>query len=156
MRGTSSQHSEPATISNPALTIMFMMVGALLTASSSAGQSIVWREVGWTMDYQRLVRAKKLTNATGMTSQPHILAISGLDHLKGRNPHQKTFGRSTFLQKWTMKNVVVLGWAKRTTNVALIPAKARTTVSWVVCRDGDGTAVYLASKRMSELYASSD
>lgn len=103
-----------------------------------------------------LFRVKKLIDATGMTSQPHIPLIAGSERFQGQRLHHKDFGQSTFLQEETKMNVVVLGGAKSAADVAYASAKAGKTVSWVIRKDGNGPAAFFAPEPISKRYANSN
>jgi dimethylaniline monooxygenase (N-oxide forming) len=103
-----------------------------------------------------LFRVKKLIDATGMTSQPHIPLIPGSERFRGQSLHHKDFGQSTFLQDETKKNVVVLGGAKSAADVAYASAKAGKTVSWVIRKDGNGPAAFFAPQPVGKRYANSN
>jgi len=103
-----------------------------------------------------LFRVKKLIDATGMTSQPHIPPIHGSERFQGQSLHHKDFGQSTFLQDKTKKNVVVLGGAKSAADVAYASAKAGKTVSWVIRKDGNGPAAFFAPEPVSKRHANSN
>ncbi|KAL8918388.1 MAG: hypothetical protein Q9172_005447 [Xanthocarpia lactea] len=103
-----------------------------------------------------LLRAKKLIDATGMTSQPHIPQIPGQETFQGYTIHHKTFGRSTFLKDNAKQNVVVLGGAKSAADVAYASAKAGKSVSWIIRRTGNGPAAFFAPEPISKRYANSN
>lgn len=103
-----------------------------------------------------LLRAKKLIDATGMTSQPHIPHIPGQETFQGHTLHHKDFGQSTFLKDEAKKTVVVLGGAKSAADVAYASAKAGKSVSWIIRKTGNGPAAFFAPEPTSKRYANSN
>lgn len=90
------------------------------------------------------IRASKLIDATGMTSEPHVPNIPGQNSFRGLSLHHKNFGCSTFLEDPKVHHVAIIGGAKSAADVAYASAKAGKTVSWIIREDGSGPAALLS------------
>ena len=112
----------------------------------------------WKIFYKEKISmlAKKLVDATGLTSEPYVPSIRGSDVFEGLTLHHKSFGQSAFLQDSSKKHIVVLGGAKSAADVAYASAKAGKTVSWVIREDGNGPAAFFAAQPVSKRYANSN
>ena len=116
-------------------------------------------ESGWRVSFGKgkSMLTKKLIDATGMTSQPNIPHLNGIDTFQGTALHHKDFGLSTFLSDSTKKHIVILGGAKSATDVAYAAAKAdNKKVSWIIREDGSGPAAFFATQPSSPRYANSN
>ena len=103
----------------------------------------------WTVELgegKHTLRAAKLIDATGMTSQPHIPKFHGQELFDGLILHHKDFGQSTFLENPKLQSVSVLGGAKSAADVAYAAAKAGKTVSWIIREEGSGPAAFLSAQ----------
>ena len=112
----------------------------------------------WELPYSngRSLQAKKLIDATGMTSNPYVPTLPGAETFTGLAIHHKAFGQSRFLLDPTKRHIVVLGGAKSAADVAYASAKAGKTVSWVIREDGNGPAAFFAPQPVSKRYANSN
>ncbi len=112
----------------------------------------------WSISHSdgRILTAKKLIDATGMTSEPYVPAIQGTERFQGLALHHKHFGQSDFLSDSTKQHIVVLGGAKSAADVAYASAKAGKTVSWIIREDGNGPAAFFAPQPVSKRYANSN
>ena len=112
----------------------------------------------WRISYNdsHSLMARKLMDASGMTSNPYVPDIAGAQSFTGLSVHHKAFGQSTFLTDPVKEHIVVLGGAKSAADVAYASAKAGKTVSWVVRDDGNGPAAFFAPQPMSKRYANSN
>lgn len=92
------------------------------------------------------LKARKLVDATGMTSLPNVPHLQGQEEFQGTIIHHRDFGQSSFLSNPEKQNVVVLGGAKSAADVAYASAKAGKDVSWIIREDGAGPAAFLEAK----------
>jgi len=99
-----------------------------------------------TTDKQKTYIARRLIDATGLTSIPNIPEIPGLSEFQGLALHQKDFGRSNFLQEDRLKDVVVIGGAKSGADVAYAAAKSGKNVTWIIRKSGAGPAAFFKAE----------
>ena len=92
--------------------------------------------------------ARKIIDATGLTTTPNFPSISGKDEYHGHMLHVKDFGRQqdTILRSKEPRKVVVIGGAKSAADVAYACAKAGQDVNWIIRRSGAGPAAFVAAK----------
>ena len=122
-------------------------------------ECVVKSNDGWMISHSngRTLKARRLVDATGLTSKPSIPHLPGVDTYKGLALHHKDFGQSGFLDDPSKKHIVVLGGAKSAADVAYAAAKAGgKTVSWVIREDGSGPAAFFAVQPISKRYANSN
>lgn len=95
---------------------------------------------------QKIRRAPKLIDASGLTSTPNIPRLEGKERFKGPMIHHKYFGRSDILHNQAHQNIVVLGGAKSAADIAYAAAKAGKTVSWVIRKSGSGPCAFVSAQ----------
>ena len=103
----------------------------------------------WTIELgegKRTLRATRLIDATGMTSQPHVPEVPGRESFDGLVLHHKDLGQSTFLNDPENQRVSVLGGAKSAADVVYAAAKAGKIVSWIIREGGSGPAAFLSAQ----------
>lgn len=92
--------------------------------------------------------ARKVIDATGLTSTPNVPSIPGQDKYGGQMLHVKDFGRQqeSILRSKEPRMVAVIGGAKSAADVAYVCAKAGNQVNWIIRRSGAGPAAFVAAK----------
>ncbi|KAL6249321.1 hypothetical protein RBB50_003174 [Rhinocladiella similis] len=84
-----------------------------------------------------IFQSKKLIIATGLTSEPYVPKLPGMQDFKGQMFHVRDFaGKADTLKK--AKNVVVVGGAKSAWDVAYAYAEAGAQVDMVIRKSGHG------------------
>lgn len=116
------------------------------------------RDGFWTISMlrgYRMIKTRKLIDATGLTSWPNIPHLPGRDDFQGKALHHKDFGRLGDLRRAEGKHVAVLGGGKSAADVAYAAAKASKTVSWIIRENGNGPAAFLSCEGKGQ-YANSN
>lgn len=92
--------------------------------------------------------ARKVIDATGLTSNPNMPSIPGQDEYRGQMLHVKDFGRQqdSILRPKGPRRVAVIGGAKSAADVAYVCAKAGNEVDWIIRRSGAGPAAFVSAK----------
>ena len=114
-------------------------------------------EQGWELHVRRspektdrpiCYTARKVIDATGLTSTPNMPVIEGLGVYSGRVFHSRDFAanQQLLLASETTRNVVVVGGAKSAADIAYACAKAGKQVDWIIRRSGAGPAAFVAAK----------
>lgn len=101
--------------------------------------------------------ARKVMDATGLTSFPNIPQIKGAEAFEGLQIHSKDFGRqsSTVLEPKT--RVVVVGGGKSAGDVVYACVKSGLKdVNWVIRKSGNGPAAYLPADAPVRKYRNSN
>lgn len=101
--------------------------------------------------------AKKVIDATGLTSIPNVPSITGSELFKGVQCHSKHFGRhlSSILQPHA--RVIIVGGGKSAGDVAYACAKFGVKeVHWVIRKSGNGPAPYLPADAPIKKYGNSN
>ena len=97
-------------------------------------------DAGWllkTSSESRTFRTKKLIVATGLTSEPYVPQLPGMQDFQGPLFHVRDFAKnSDTIEK--AKNVVVIGGAKSAWDVAYAYATAGVQVDMVIRESGHG------------------
>lgn len=103
------------------------------------------------------VTARKVIDATGLNSSPHVPILTGANLFKGITFHSIDFARNqeALLHSEVSQSIVVVGGAKSAGDIAYACAKAGHKVSWVIRRSGAGPAAF-ASTRGRGLYKNSN
>ena len=101
-----------------------------------------------TLSSGKVLKTRRLIDATGMTSRPFVPKISGQSLFQGVQLHHKDFGQQKLkiLHEDAIKNIAVLGGAKSAADIAYACAKAGKNVSWIIRGDGAGPAAFLSAK----------
>ncbi|KAL8647370.1 MAG: hypothetical protein Q9226_006458, partial [Calogaya cf. arnoldii] len=111
-------------------------------------------------DDNRKIHTRKLIDATGMTSQPHIPTIPGSSGFRGITLHHKSFGHSQalLLKDPSVQNICIIGGAKSAADVAYACAKApfERKIHWIIREDGNGPSAFFAAPAMTSQYANSN
>ena len=116
----------------------------------------------WTVTYntRHRIQTRKLIDATGMTSQPHIPSLPGSLDFKGKVLHHKSFGQeqTLLLKDPSVQNICIIGGAKSAADVAYACAKApaERKIHWVIREDGNGPCAFFAVQPVSKRYANSN
>lgn len=92
------------------------------------------------------LRAQKLIDATGMTSEPNNPYLPGRETFQGKILHHKEFGQLGDLKAAQGCHWAVLGGGKSAADVAYAAAKAGKDVSWIIRERGSGPAAFLAAE----------
>ena len=96
----------------------------------------------------KVLRTRRLIDATGMTSRPFIPKHIEQNQFQGLQLHHKDFGQCQhkILHDPGINSIAVLGGAKSAADVVYACAKAGKAVSWIIRKDGAGPAAFPAAK----------
>lgn len=105
---------------------------------------------GWhlALNSNKVLRTRRLIDATGMTSRPFIPKHIGQNEFQGFQLHHKDFGlyQQKLFHDPVINSIAVLGGAKSAADVVYACAKAGKAVSWIIRKDGAGPAAFPAAK----------
>ncbi|KAK5937491.1 hypothetical protein PMZ80_010109 [Knufia obscura] len=92
--------------------------------------------------------ARKVIDATGLTSTPNVPSIPGQDNYQGQFLHHKGFAlhQASLFSATGPQRIAVIGGAKSAADVAYACAKAGKDVTWIIRRSGAGPAAFVSAK----------
>ncbi|OAL55071.1 FAD/NAD(P)-binding domain-containing protein [Pyrenochaeta sp. DS3sAY3a] len=129
-----------------------ILCDSAVTRLSTDGQ--VWEA---TTSSGATYHARKVIDATGLTSLANIPHITGKDTFKGLQFHSKDFGRNYTTILKPENRVVILGGGKSAGDVAYACAKSGVKeINWVIRQSGNGPAAYLPADPPVKKYSDSN
>lgn len=97
---------------------------------------------GWdvTLDSGETISTKKLVVATGISAQPHLPSLDGLDDFHAPFVHSNDLGRSavTLTEEADVRTVAVLGGSKSAYDAVHLAASTGHDVEWIIRKSGRG------------------
>lgn len=97
---------------------------------------------GWdvTLDSGETISTKKLVVATGISAQPHLPSLDGLNDFHAPFIHSNDLGRSavTLTEDADVRTVAVLGGSKSAYDAVHLAASTGHDVEWIIRKSGRG------------------
>ncbi|ERS95462.1 hypothetical protein HMPREF1624_07978 [Sporothrix schenckii ATCC 58251] len=93
-------------------------------------------------DLARFLRARKIIDASGITTEPELPNIANLSLFNGTQTHMKNLASSDLFTNTTCNRVVVIGGAKSAADACYSAARAGKTVYWIIRKSGNGPCFF--------------